>query len=136
MNTGLQGLLGTFDGSGAWYDSAGKSAVYRIRQTNTPTADGFEVAFKHDFDDGTVVDAHFSMSWIAPNLFRLDVAGTAVGNGYVFGGVCHYHMKLGEKFIEVSYMPGADSVEVFGSSSTNAEGNYIAWKETLLRTAS
>ena len=45
-------------------------------------------------------------------------------------------MKLGEKFVEVSYMAGAHSVEVFGSSSTNAEGNYIAWKETLLRTAS
>jgi hypothetical protein len=131
----LQGLLGTFDGSGAWYDSAGKSATYRIRQTNTATADGVEVAFTHDFDDGTVVDARFSMSWLAPNLFRLDVAGTPVGNGYVFGGVCHYHMKLGEKFVEVSYMPGAGSVEVFGSSSTNAEGNYIAWHETLRRTA-
>ena len=72
-----------------------------------------------------VVDARFSMSWIAPDLFRLDVAGAPVGNGYVFDGVCHYHMKLGEKF-----------VEVFGSSSTNAEGHYIAWKETLRRTAS
>jgi hypothetical protein len=136
VNAGLQGLLGTFEGSGAWYDSAGKSATYRIKQTNVSTDDGFEMAFKHDFGDGTVVDARFSMSWIASNLFRLDVAGTPVGNGYVFGGVCHYHMKLGEKFVEVSYMPGADSVEVLGSSSTNAEGNYIAWKETLLRTAS
>ncbi len=75
------------------------------------------------------------MSWIAPSLFRLDVAGAPVGNGYVFGGVCHYHMKLGEKFVEVTYVSRPDSVEVFGSSSTNAEGNYIAWNETLRRTA-
>jgi hypothetical protein len=129
-------LIGTFDGSGAWYDSVGKSATYRISQTNALTADGFEVAFKHDFDDGTVVDARFSMSWIAPNLFRLAVAGAPIGNGYVFGGVCHYHVKLGDKFVEVSYVSHRDSVEVFGSSSTNAEGNYIAWKETLHRAAS
>jgi hypothetical protein len=93
------------------------------------------VAFTYDFDDGTVVDARFSMSWIAPSLFRLDVTGAPVGNGYVFGGVCHYHMKLGEKFVEVTYVSRPDSVEVFGSSSTNAEGNYIAWRETLRRTA-
>lgn len=135
MKAELKAFLGTFDGSGAWYDSAGKSAAYRIQQTNDSSDDGFEMAFKHDFDDGTVVDARFSMTWIAPNLFRLDVAGAPVGNGYVFGGVCHYHMKLGEKFVEVSYMAGADSLDVFGSSSTNAEGNYIAWKETLRRTA-
>ena len=83
-----------------------------------------------------VVDARFSMSWIAPNLFRLDVAGAPAGNGYVFDGVCHYHMKLGEKFVEVSYVSRPDSVEVFGSSSTNAEGHYIAWKEIRRRTAS
>jgi hypothetical protein len=132
----LAGLIGTFEGSGAWYDSASKSATYRIRQTNASSDEGFEMAFKHDFEDGTVVDARFNMTWIAPNLFRLDVAGAQVGNGYVFGGVCHYHMKLGEKFIEVSHVARADSLDVFGSSSTNAEGNYIAWTETLRRTAS
>ena len=132
----IEGLIGTFDGSGTWYDAAGKSASYRVRQTNVSTDDGFEVVFKHDFADGTVVDARFSMSWIAPNLFRLDVAGAPAGNGYVFDGVCHYHVKLGEKFVEASYVSRPDSVEVFGSSSTNAEGHYIAWKETLRRTAS
>jgi hypothetical protein len=132
----VEGFLGTFDGSGTWYDSAGKSATYRIRQTNVSTADGFEVAFKHDFDDGNVVDARFHMTWIAGNLFRVDVAGAPIGNGYVFDNVCHYHMKLGEKFVEVSYLAGVDSVDVFGSSSTNAEGHYIAWKETLRHPAS
>ena len=134
--TSVEGLIGAFDGSGAWYDSAGKSATYRITQTNASSADGFEMAFKHDFDDGTVIDARFRMTWIAPSLFRLHVGDAPVGNGYVFGGVCHYHMKLGDTFVEVSYVVSGDAVDVFGSSSTNAEGNYIAWKETLRRTAS
>lgn len=133
--TNLLGLVGTFDGTGVWHDAAGQSASYRIKQTNSATTGGFEVAFKHDFDDGTVVEARFTMTWIAPNLFRVDVASAPVGNGYVFGKVCHYHMKFGDKFVEVSYHSGADVVDVFGSSSTNAEGNYIAWKETLRRTA-
>ncbi len=131
----IEGLLGTFDGSGAWYDSAGKSAAYQIRQTNVATVDGFDVAFRHDFDDATVVEARFTMTWIAPSLFRVDVAGAAVGNGYVFDRVCHYHMKFGDKFVEVSYVISGDTVDVFGSSSTNADGNYIAWKETLRQTA-
>jgi hypothetical protein len=128
-------FAGTFDGTGAWYDSAGKSATYTIHQTNVATTEGFEVAFKHDFDDGSVVEARFTMGWIAPNLFRVDVSGAAVGNGYVFDGVCHYHMKFGDKFVEVSYHTGAKGLEVFGSSSTNAEGNYIAWRESLHRRA-
>lgn len=135
MKAGLK-LIGAFDGSGAWYDSAGKSGTYRIRQTNVSTADGFEVAFKHDFDDATVVEARLTMTWIAPHLFRVDVAGATVGNGYVFEQVCHYHMKFGDKLVEVSYVTSGDGVEVFGSSSSNAEGNYIAWKETLRGTAS
>jgi hypothetical protein len=56
---GLDKLIGTYEGTGAWYDSSGKTSGYRVRQTNVPIADGFEVAFKHDFDDGTVVDAKF-----------------------------------------------------------------------------
>ena len=126
-------FAGTFDGVGAWYDSTGKSATYKIHQSNVATADGFEVAFEHDFDDGSVVEARFTMSWIAPNLFRVDVSGAPVGNGYVFGEICHYHMKFGDKFVEVSYHRGTKGLDVFGSSSTNAEGNYIAWRETLNR---
>ena len=94
------------------------------------------VAFKHDFDDATVVEARLTMTWIAPNLFRVDVAGATVGNGYVFEQMCHYHMKFGDKFVEVSYVTSGDGVDVFGSSSSNAEGHYIAWKETLRGTAS
>jgi hypothetical protein len=58
-----------------WHDAAGKSAGYRIRQSNQATAQGLEVALK---------------------------------------------IRDGE-------------LSVFGSSSTHAEGNYIAWRETLRR---
>jgi hypothetical protein len=75
------------------------------------------------------------MTWIAQHLFRVDVAGAPVGNGYVFGEVSHYHMKFGDKHVEVSYRAAGDRLEVFGSSSTNAEGLYIAWTETLRATA-
>jgi hypothetical protein len=132
VNT-IERLAGAYEGAGSWHDSAGKSAAYRIRHTNRATPDGFEVAFKHEFDDGSVVDARFDMTWVAPSIFRVDVSGASVGHGYLFDGYCHYHMKVGDAFVEASYRSSGDTVEVFGSSSTNAEGNYIAWKETLRR---
>jgi hypothetical protein len=134
LNT-IDRLAGSFAGSGSWHDAVGTSAAYTIQHTNRETGDGFDVAFKHDFEDGTVVDARFSMTWIAPGIFRVDVAGTPVGNGYLFEGYCHYHMKFGEKFVEASYRLTDSGLEVFGSSTTNAEGHYIAWKERLRRTA-
>jgi hypothetical protein len=134
MNT-IERFLGTYEGAGSWHDAAGKSASYRIHQTNTVRGDGFEIVFHHDFDDGTVVDARFEMTPIAPNLFRVDVGGAAIGNGYVFDGCCHYHLKIGDTFVEASYRVSVDELEVFGSSTTNAEGLYIAWTERLRRTS-
>lgn len=132
MNT-IDRLAGSFTGSGTWHDEVGKSAAYTVQHTNRETGTGFDVVFTHDFEDGTVVDARFSMTWIAPGIFRVDVAGTPVGNGYVFEGYCHYHLKLGEKFVEASYRSTDSGLEVFGSSTANAEGHYIAWKERLRR---
>ena len=129
-------FVGTFSGTGMWHDAAGKSAGYRIRQTNVATAKGCEVAFRHDFDDGSVVEATFSLVRLVPHLFRVDISGAPVGNGYMFGDSCHYHMKLGDKFVEVTYRTADGELSVFGSSSTNAEGNYIAWHETLHRVTS
>jgi hypothetical protein len=64
---------------------------------------GLDVAFQHDFD-GSVVEAKFSLTWLVPHLFRVDISGAAVGNGYMFGDICHYHMKFGDKFVEVTYL--------------------------------
>jgi hypothetical protein len=126
-------LLGLYEGAGVWYDAARKSATYQIRQTNRATADGFEVTFRHDFDDSSFVEATFSMAWLVPHLFRVDISGAPVGNGYVFDNFCHYHMKFGDKFVEVTYQSSGAELAVFGSSTTTAEGNYIAWREMLKR---
>ena len=130
----IPGLAGTYEGTGEWFDSSGKSSKYSVRQTNASTVDGFEIAFKHEFDDGTVVDARFHMTWVPPHIFRVSAAGAPMGHGYVFDGYCHYHLETGKAFVEASYRFGGDSVEVFGSSTKNADGNYIAWKEVLRRT--
>ena len=131
----IERFLGTYEGAGTSHDSAGKSLAYRVQQTSLPTTNGFEIAFRHDFDDGTVTDARFNMTWVAPHIFRVDVSGTPVGHGYVFDTYCHYHLRIGEAFVEASYRSGADAVEVFGSSTKNADGNYIAWRETVRRRA-
>jgi hypothetical protein len=128
-------LAGSYEGTGEWFDSSGKSSTYSVRQTNSATADGFEVAFKHDFADGTVVDARFQMTWVAPHIFRVSVAGASLGYGYLLDGYCHYHLETGKAFVEAGYRVNGDTIDVFGSSTKNAEGHYIAWKEVLRRTA-
>jgi hypothetical protein len=128
-------FVGRYEGSGVWYDEAGKSQTYTIVQTNTATPDGFEVAFKHDFADGTNVDARFAMTRIGPFLLRIDAAGKALGNGYCFEDYCHYHITAGPAVVEVSMHRSADALDVYGSSTKNAEGLYIAWRERLRRTS-
>ena len=129
----IEKLAGTFEGEGEWHDSAGKSMTYAIHQSTRVTANGFEIAFKHDFADSSVVDARFEMTWLTPHIFRVSSAGAPLGHGYLFDGYCHYHLETGKAFVEASYRCEPDAVHVFGSSTTNAEGNYIAWKEVLRR---
>ena len=131
----LQSLAGIYEGTGEWFDSSGKSSTYTVRQTNAATPDGFEIAFKHDFADGTVVDARFQMTWVAPRIFRVSTAGAPLGHGYLLDDYCHYHLETGKAFVEASYRFNGGRVEVFGSSTKNAEGHYIAWTETLRRIA-
>jgi len=130
----IEKLAGTFEGEGVWHDSAGKSMTYAVHQSNRVTANGFEIAFKHDFADGSIVDARFEMTWVTPHIFRVSSAGAPLGHGYLFDDYCHYHLETGKAFVEASYRCEPDAVHVFGSSTTNAEGNYIAWKEVLRRT--
>ena len=132
--TVLESLAGIYEGTGEWFDSSGKSSTYTVRQTNSATPDGFEIAFKHDFADGTVVDARFQMTWVALRIFRVSASGASLGHGYLLDDYCHYHLETGKAFVEASYRFNGGRVEVFGSSTKNAEGNYIAWKETLRRT--
>ena len=126
-------FAGIYEGTGSWHDAAGKSGRYTVKQSTTSTADGFELSFTHDFDDGTTVNARFAMIGIAPHLVRVEVAGAAVGNGYLFDDCVHYHLKLGDKYVEASYHRSESGLRVFGSSTSNAEGLYIAWTEELRR---
>jgi hypothetical protein len=129
----IERLAGIFQGTGVWHDSTANSLAYSVHQTNRATPGGFEITFKHDFADGTAVDARFEMTWIAPHIFRVDVSGQPVGHGYLFDAYCHYHLEIGDRFVEASYRTNDETVEVFGSSSRNADGNYIAWNEVLRR---
>lgn len=131
--TGFSPFAGEFSGRGEWTDSAGGSAAYAIIQTNTLTGDGFRVQFEHHFDEGDVVKADFVMAWTGKELFRVTSAGASIGNGYLLRGYCHYHLEVGGAFVESSYQVRGDGLQVFGSSSKNADGNYIAWSESLTR---
>ena len=131
--TVLESLAGIYEGTGEWFDSSGKSSTYTVRQTNAATPDGFEIAFKHDFADGTLVEARFQMTWVAPRIFLVSAAGASLGHGYALDDYCHYHLETGRAFVEASYRVNGDTVDVFGSSTKNAEGHYIAWKEVLRR---
>ena len=73
------------------------------------------------------------MTWIAPFIFRLDIGQEDLGRGYCIAGSCHYYLNTGAAFVAVSYRPTAEGVEVNGCSTRNAEGNFIAWHETLRR---
>ena len=75
------------------------------------------------------------MTWVTPQIFRVSVAGAPLGHGYLMNGYCHYHLETGKAFVEASYRIDGDTVDVFGSSTTNAEGHHIAWQEVLRRTA-
>jgi hypothetical protein len=126
-------FAGRYEGSGVWHDEAGKSQSYTVVQTNTVSADGFDVAFKHDFADGAVVDARFTMTRIGAFLLRVDVGGKPLGNGYCFGDYCHFHIAAGPAIVEVGMRADGDALEVCGSSTKNAEGLFIAWRERLRR---
>jgi hypothetical protein len=127
-------VAGRFEGSGTWHDAAGKSQTYRVVQTNEGDSEGFRILFKHEFEDGTSTEADFRMKWITPCLFDLLTAGKAAGKGYVLGDCCHYYLQAGPAYVEASYHVTSTGLRVFGSSTTNAEGNFIAWEEELERT--
>jgi hypothetical protein len=129
----LASINGRYEGAGQWHDAAGKSGSYRVVQTNRALALGIEVAFRHDFDDGTVTDARLTLSAVAPRIFQVMVSENPVGHGSWLDDTLHYHMQVGDKFVEASYRANENGLRVYGSSTRNAEGNYIVWVEGLNR---
>jgi len=132
METGELG--GHYRGTGTWFDSAGGSMDYRINQTIRAERDDLRISFRHDFDDGSVVDADFVLRPVAPGIYVVRSGDEDIGYGHLVKGVLRYHLRAGDAVVEVSYHPGAPGeIETFGSSTVNADGNYIAWCETLRR---
>ena len=131
--TNLEWLEGVYAGSGSWFEASGRSQSYRIQQTVRRLESGFEITFKHDFEDASVVDAHFSMEWLTHPLFRVSVGGQALGNGYLIADVLHYHLEVNGAFVETSLVKAPEGLSTFGSSSKNKAGHYIAWHEALRR---
>lgn len=129
-------LVGQYVGSGTWHDSAGKSGSYQITQSIDETPNGFGVSFKHRFEDSSVVEATFDMHWVASRLFAVHVAGRPVGEGYWLGDYCHYRFQSDDRLVEAGYLVHGDGLRTYGSSSKNAQGNYIAWHEELHRRGS
>ena len=129
-------IAGDYKGAGQWYDSVGKSGSYQVVQTNRVLADGLEVSFHHDFDDGNVAEARLMLSNVAPNIYRVAVAQNALGYGSWLDGTLHYHLEVGGKFVEVGYRSNGHDLLVSGSSTRNAEGVYIVWVERLQRLSS
>ena len=129
----VETIAGHYQGTGTWYDSQGKTMNYTVTQKNELIADGFAVEFKHDFDDGSHTEARFEMHSVASHIFQVTVGRNPMGNAYCIANACKYYIKAGEAFVEVGYHPTADGLEVYGSSTKNADGNYIAWHESLRR---
>ena len=126
-------IAGEYKGAGQWYDSAGKSGTYQAVQTNRALPAGVEISFRHDFDDGSVTEARLALSQVAPRIYRVAMAETPVGHGSWLEGTLHYHLELGARFVEVGFRAEGNDLLVFGSSTKNAEGNYIVWVERLRR---
>jgi hypothetical protein len=123
-----------YEGSGVWYDEAGKSQTYR-RPNQYRDVRWLRGRLQHHFADATVVEARFAMTRIGPFLLRVDAAAKPLGNGYCFDGSCHYHIMAGQAVVGVSMRATSDALDVHGSSTKNAEGLYIACRESLRRTA-
>ena len=126
-------LIGAYTGTGTWHDDTGKTMTYSVSQTARLTASGFAVQFTHDFADKTQVRADFEMVWRTHALFDVTIDRTVVGHGYCFENTCGYHLNTAPSFVEVSYQKSDTGLDVYGSSSANADGHYIAWHEVLRR---
>jgi hypothetical protein len=129
----IAAIAGAFKGEGQWFDSTGKSGSYQVVQTNRALATGVEISFRHDFDDGDVTDARLTLSHVAPRIYRVAIAENPVGYGSWLDGTLHYHLEVDGKFVEAGYRADGQGLLVSGSSTKNAEGNYVVWVERLRR---
>jgi hypothetical protein len=129
-------LAGIFVGLGAWIDITGESKPYRVTQTVSLTSNELTVEYAHDFyEEGTATSGAFIFQRQTDALLRVLMKGAALGNGYMFGDYLHYYIKVGDVYVQASYQITSSGLLVNGSSSSNAQGRFIAWHEELRRQA-
>ena len=127
-------LAGTYFGDGAWTDIAGESKPYRVTQTIALSTNDITVEYAHDFyEEGRVTSGIINFERQSSALLRVYMKGAAMGNGYMFGAYLHYYIKVGDIFVQASYQTSSYGLLVNGSSSSNAQGRFIAWHEDLNR---
>ncbi len=130
----LESLAGSYMGQGRWRDDAGGEGAYHVTHNVEVTEKGPRVSFHHIFDNGDPdVEAAFNLEWSVSPLLAVKAGDAVIGSGYVAGALCHYTLQLGDKIVESTFQPHNGGLRVYGSSSKNADGNFIAWSEVLER---
>ena len=134
MPANFDALVGSYSGEGAWIDITGKSKRYRVQQSIQFKGDELTLAYAHDFfAEGSFTRGAFEFRRQGDCLCDVFMGGKAMGKGYMFGDYFHYFIKSGEIYVQASYQVTPVGLAVNGSSSSNSEGNFIAWHETLSR---
>jgi hypothetical protein len=128
----LGAFVGTFRGDARWIDITGESKNYRVEFETSLLEGALRVAYTHDFyEEGNVTSGDITLRPVTGPLLDSIMAGNVVGHGYVFGNILQYHLAVGGIFIEVTYERTANGLTIRGSSSSNKQGRYIAWLESL-----
>jgi hypothetical protein len=136
MNAMFQQFLGSYTGAGYWVDETAVSKRYTIEQSCARATDGLAVQYVHDlYEENSKVQAELIFRPNNSMVFTVVMNAREVGHGYVFGDFLHFHIQLGPVFVEASYHVAGDKLLVRGSSTKNAQGNFICWLEALVRVA-
>lgn len=127
-------LVGDFEGVGRWIDIVGDTKPYRVRQSIAFDGDEIRVEYIHEFhEEGTTTSGAFAFRPQNGPLFEVRLNGDPVGHGYMFGSYVHFHLRVGEIFVQTSYDVTPTGLTVNGSSTSNSQGRYVAWHEALVR---
>lgn len=133
---GLLLFVGAYEGDGRWIDVTGESKRYRVAQEMSLHPNGLLITYTHEFfEEGASRSDAFELTVISNSLFSVHMQGVQVGNGYLFAPYLHYHIHVGDAFVEVGYEIAGLEVHVSGSSTKNVQGRFIAWHESLKKVA-
>jgi len=89
-------MSGNYEGSGTGTIRWKIDELQRSFRPIGQRADGFEMEFKHDFDDGPLPTRAPGNEWIAPFIFRLESFDSDRKRAIALIEYCDYHMKIGE----------------------------------------